>query len=127
MRVRSGKFAQASRRSSSQPQAASRTAAHTQADHPEPLPRRQQVAGLLRGLPDQRPGHCGQVGVDVGGDRAGDQADQRRHHEDQPDHGGDRPGRVPDQPADRQREQAEHGEVEDAADGRPQDPGLARW
>src|SRR5579863_7271220 len=83
-----------------------------QAEDAEPLPGRQHVSGLLAGLRDHLAGDRRQVPVDVVGDRARDQRDQRRHDEDQADHGGDRADHVPDEAADGEREQAEDGQVE---------------
>ena len=76
------------------------------------------VGGLLAALADQLAGDRGQVAVDVVGDRARDQRDQRGDDQDQRDYRGDGAGGVPDEPADGQREQAEHGEVQDPAEDR---------
>src|SRR5579863_245452 len=96
-----------------------------QAEDAEPLPGRQHVSGLLAGLRDHLAGDRRQVPVDVVGDRARDQRDQRRHDEDQADHGGDRADHVPDEAADGEREQAEDGQVEHPADARAGDARLA--
>ncbi len=64
--------------------------------------------------------------MDVRAPTARQQPGQREDDQDHADHRDDGPRGVPDQAADGQREQAEHGQVQAGPDHRPQHAGLAQ-